>query len=131
MKPLDHSTNPRRRTNADVKIGENLRRIRLARGVTQERLAAALGMTFQNVQKIEKGQVRLALARAVDIADILDITIPDLLTGVEAGSRSDAVVPLAANGWRRSLNDLHAKITNQRQRTALRRLAEAMAETAA
>jgi transcriptional regulator with XRE-family HTH domain len=63
----------------DKKIGENLRKIRKAQGVSQEALAIQLGITFQQVQKYEKGVNRIALSRAVDICEMLKINIKELI----------------------------------------------------
>lgn len=45
---------------------------RTALGVTQERLAQALGVTFQQVQKYEKGANRIGAGRLQEIARVLD-----------------------------------------------------------
>lgn len=46
-------------TDMDVIIGRNLRFLRLVRGITQQDLAAFLNVTFQQIQKYEKGTNRL------------------------------------------------------------------------
>lgn len=43
-------------TGIDKKVGENLFKFRLLRGMTQENLADAVGVTFQQIQKIREGQ---------------------------------------------------------------------------
>lgn len=72
----------------DVKVGENLRRLRLARGMNQEQLAAAVaerGIPFrqQTIVKIEKGQRPLRLREADAITEALEVAI-DALVGEEA-----------------------------------------------
>lgn len=44
-------------------------------GMSQERLAAELGLTFQQVQKYEKGQNRIGAGRLYEIAKALDTSI--------------------------------------------------------
>lgn len=56
----------------DKKIGERVRARRLEIGMSQERLAELLGVTFQQVQKYEKGVNRIAASRLLDLAQALD-----------------------------------------------------------
>lgn len=65
----------REATNLDVQIGARVRACRLEQGVSQERLAEALGVTFQQVQKYEKGVNRIAASRLFDIAKALKLPI--------------------------------------------------------
>jgi transcriptional regulator with XRE-family HTH domain len=48
-------------------------------GLSQEKLAAAFGLTFQQVQKYEKGVNRMASSRLQQAAHILDVSVPMLL----------------------------------------------------
>lgn len=57
----------------DVAIGARMRTRREEIRMTQAQLAAAAGVTFQQVQKYEKGVNRVACARLVDIADALKV----------------------------------------------------------
>ena len=52
----------------DRRLGQRLRARRLEAGLSQERLAELLGLTFQQVQKYEKGVNRIAASRLFDIA---------------------------------------------------------------
>jgi transcriptional regulator with XRE-family HTH domain len=66
--------NDERAANAiDRKIGQRVRTRRLEIGMSQERLAELLGVTFQQVQKYEKGVNRIAASRLYDIAASLDM----------------------------------------------------------
>lgn len=57
----------------DKHLGQRLRTRRLQIGMSQERLAAILGVTFQQVQKYERGVNRIAARRLFDIAEALDM----------------------------------------------------------
>lgn len=57
----------------DVAIGSRIRARREEIRMTQAQLAAAAGVTFQQIQKYEKGVNRVACARLVDIADALKV----------------------------------------------------------
>ncbi|MFD0388668.1 helix-turn-helix domain-containing protein [Tistrella bauzanensis] len=59
-------------------VGQRIRRIRRARGLTQERCAAALGISFQQLQKYEKGRNRIAACTLVRLAEVLEVA-PDAL----------------------------------------------------
>jgi transcriptional regulator with XRE-family HTH domain len=57
----------------DIRIGQNLRLFRIEASLTQTALAHALGLTFQQVQKYEKGSNRIAASRLWDCAQILRV----------------------------------------------------------
>jgi transcriptional regulator with XRE-family HTH domain len=59
----------------DKLVGRNIRVLRLAKGLSQTELADELGVTFQQVQKYEKGTNRVAAGRLKRIAKILDVPI--------------------------------------------------------
>jgi transcriptional regulator with XRE-family HTH domain len=65
----------------DRRIGQNLRTRRLEIGMSQERLAEILGVTFQQVQKYEKGVNRMAGSRLFDAAQALGVRIEELFAG--------------------------------------------------
>lgn len=65
-------TDERTANAIDRKIGQKVRTRRLEIGMSQERLAELLGVTFQQVQKYEKGVNRIAASRLADIAEALD-----------------------------------------------------------
>jgi transcriptional regulator with XRE-family HTH domain len=59
----------------DVHVGARIRLRRTLLGISQERLAEAIGLTFQQVQKYEKGANRVSSSRLVDVANALDVDI--------------------------------------------------------
>lgn len=59
----------------DVHVGKRLRLRRELLGMTQETLSNLLGLTFQQVQKYERGTNRMASSRLWDIAQVLDVGI--------------------------------------------------------
>src|ERR1700761_6736940 len=62
----------------DQKIGATIRVHRLKLGLSQIELGAALGVTFQQVQKYEKGTNSVASTRIGDLCRVLEITPNDL-----------------------------------------------------
>lgn len=65
-------------TEAERTIGARIRIARIAAGLSQEKLGAAIGVTFQQVQKYERGINRVAAGRLADIAAALGTTVPTL-----------------------------------------------------
>jgi transcriptional regulator with XRE-family HTH domain len=62
-----------------ARIGQRVRVARVAAGVSQEALGEVLGITFQQVQKYEKGMNRIATDRIQKIADTVGTTVSVLL----------------------------------------------------
>ena len=77
---------PRSVGEKDLAIGERVRTQRLARKVSQEELASKLGVSFQQIQKYEKGSNRISAVRLAEIATILDINVMALLSGLDSDS---------------------------------------------
>ena len=82
-----HDEDPRAATVVDQRIGALIRQRRLELGVSQTTLADAVGVTFQQVQKYEKGINRVSASTLMEIATALDTRVSALLPLV---SRSEA-----------------------------------------
>jgi len=72
----------------DVHVGKRLRLRRTLLGMSQERLGELLGLTFQQVQKYERGVNRIGSSRLFELGQILDVPIsfffddlPETVTG--------------------------------------------------
>ncbi len=59
----------------DVHVGIRLRQRRTLLGMTQTDLADALGLTFQQVQKYEKGTNRVSASRLFDLSQVFDLPV--------------------------------------------------------
>jgi transcriptional regulator with XRE-family HTH domain len=70
-------TNP-----VDVHVGARVRQARLMRGMSQEKLGDALKLTFQQVQKYEKGTNRIGASRLSEISTILQRPIAWFYEGI-------------------------------------------------
>lgn len=70
---------PRSRTGTpnpvDVHVGSRVRLRRTLLGLSQEKLGDALGLTFQQVQKYERGANRIGASRLFDLSRVLDVPI--------------------------------------------------------
>ena len=83
----------------DVEVGHRIRIERLARGFSQTALANQLGVTFQQVQKYEKGVNRVGAGRLTKIAEVLGVPVGAFFTGKqvldsEERSAGDEASPL-------------------------------------
>jgi transcriptional regulator with XRE-family HTH domain len=96
MKALRSKSQPT--SGADVAIGTRIRTYRRAAKVSQAQLGAALGVTFQQVQKYENGKNRVSAGKLGTIAERLKIT-PDKLLGTFA--RGNGPDPMEAIADRR------------------------------
>lgn len=67
----------------DIEVGAQLRSIRMMRGVSQTELGTTLGLTFQQIQKYEKGINRISVSKLVEMANVLDVSIIDFFNGVK------------------------------------------------
>ena len=69
------TVNPRKSNPIDVHVGGRVRLRRMLLGMSQEKLGESLGLTFQQVQKYEKGSNRIGASRLFDLARILGVNI--------------------------------------------------------
>jgi transcriptional regulator with XRE-family HTH domain len=67
----------------DVEVGHRIRIERLSRGLSQTALANQLGVTFQQVQKYEKGVNRVGAGRLTKIAEVLGVPVSTFFSGQE------------------------------------------------
>lgn len=73
--PYKVGMSPKRPDPIDITVGQRLRQRRLLVGQTQEQLAESIGVTFQMVQKYEKGSCRVGASRLSQIARALNVPV--------------------------------------------------------
>ena len=66
----------------DVFVGQRLRQRRISLGITQEDMANALGLSFQQVQKYEKGMNRMSSSRLWEIGRIVGVEVAYFFEGM-------------------------------------------------
>ncbi len=59
----------------DIHVGSRVRLRRTLLGLSQEKLAAAIGLTFQQVQKYERGANRIGASRLFELSRVLDVPV--------------------------------------------------------
>ena len=72
----------------DVQVGTRVRLRRMLIGMSQEKLGEMLGLTFQQVQKYEKGVNRIGAGRLFQVAHILGVPIDYFYEGVNGASEN-------------------------------------------
>jgi transcriptional regulator with XRE-family HTH domain len=78
---------PKKQANPiDAQVGNRVRIRRMLIGMSQERLGDLLGLTFQQVQKYEKGVNRIGAGRLFEVSRILGVPIDFFYEGVGTGS---------------------------------------------
>ncbi len=90
--PVERADREHRPSPIDVHVGSRVRLRRTLLGMSQEKLGEALGLTFQQVQKYERGVNRIGASRLFDLARVLDVPIgfffddmPDAMGGTTNG----------------------------------------------
>lgn len=66
-----------------VQIGKNLRLLRQRAGLSQQELAAHLGISYQQLQKYETGANRISLDKVLTLRAALDASCEDFLIGID------------------------------------------------
>jgi len=115
----------------DIEVGHRIRARRISLEISQETLATALGLTFQQVQKYEKGTNRVSASRLTHIAKALKIPVSALISpdaeagqvGAEAGSDFEFLAQPGAIRLLRAFSRI--------QNRELKRMVVEMAETIA
>jgi len=80
----------------DTHVGSRVRMRRLILGMSQEKLGDAIGLTFQQVQKYEKGTNRMGSSRLVQIANVLKVPVTFFFEGTPGQSKLDGKAPSPA-----------------------------------
>jgi transcriptional regulator with XRE-family HTH domain len=119
----------------DIHFGEKLRarRMMMAPKVSQSELANALGVTFQQIQKYEKGVNRLSAAMMVRIAEVLKVDVQYFFDEIPTGAKNYREIKtpvlvdmsIAAHGPR--LMTAFLKLKNDELRGAVADLAQVLA----
>jgi transcriptional regulator with XRE-family HTH domain len=129
---------PKERTHPiDKYVGNRVRMRRIALGLSQTQLGKALGLTFQQVQKYEKGTNRISASRLHRTAEILQVPIEFFFEGAphvrgEHPTQTVAASPQFVSDYLASSDGLHLtkafmQISKARLRRSIVNLVEAIA----
>jgi transcriptional regulator with XRE-family HTH domain len=112
----------------DVEVGIRIRTRRKLLGISQTQLAQSLGLTFQQVQKYERGANRVSASTLVRIARTLETTVASLVGEHEDGSRDVDMFQHLTIPGSFELLQAFARMPDGDVRRALVHLAKAMAD---
>jgi transcriptional regulator with XRE-family HTH domain len=116
---------PKKQANPiDIQVGNRVRIRRMLIGMSQERLGDLLGLTFQQVQKYEKGVNRIGAGRLFEVSRILNVPVDFFYEGVAAqlaGNEQESAPPVmefvsSGEGLQLSLAFMKIKDTKVRKR---------------
>ncbi len=130
----------RRPNPLDVHVGSRVRLRRMILGMSQEKLGEHLGLTFQQVQKYEKGVNRIGASRLFDLSQVLGVPVQffydDAPVAAPAGTTSPGfaekpnetyVVDFLSSRDGLELNKAFMRITDPRVRRSLVELVRSLA----
>lgn len=105
----------------DVQVGQRICLVREQAGLTQADLGNAIGVTFQQVQKYEKGTNRVSASRLAKIADYLDCSIASLfpLRDREAFDEEGALDQMGSTSWGRQMASLFVALPREHRKTLI------------
>jgi transcriptional regulator with XRE-family HTH domain len=89
----DERGNSRRANPIDKHVGDRVKMRRMLLGMSQERLGEQLGLTFQQVQKYEKGVNRIGASRLFDLAQVLGVPIQFFYENIPTAVSGQPKVP--------------------------------------
>jgi transcriptional regulator with XRE-family HTH domain len=123
----------------DVHVGSRVRLRRNMMGLSQEKLGEAIGLTFQQVQKYERGANRIGASRLHELSQVLDVPVdffyderdpvraPAIPTGFEEPAQEGFETDLLRRRETRELVGAYYQIDDQAVRRRLFDLAKALA----
>ncbi|OLP59251.1 transcriptional regulator [Xaviernesmea oryzae] len=123
----------------DIHVGSRIRLRRTMLGMSQEKLGESLGITFQQIQKYEKGTNRVGASRLQNISAILNVPVAFFFedapgesgvaaaTGMAEASSSNYVVDFLSSSEGLQLNRAFVKIADPKVRRKLVDLVKALA----
>src|SRR5579862_5575580 len=89
VRPMAESPDANAPNPVDLHVGARIRMRRRLQGVSQEKLADALGLTFQQVQKYERGANRVSASKLYEIASALKSPVAYFFDGLADPSGSE------------------------------------------
>lgn len=137
------SSEPRKKgpNPVDVHVGSRVRLRRMLVGMSQEKLGESMGLTFQQIQKYEKGANRIGASRLFRLSQVLDVPVQFFFEGMppsEAGTASGMAEPDSESFLYEflntrdglELNRAFMKIKDSEQRRSIVELVRSMARGA-
>jgi transcriptional regulator with XRE-family HTH domain len=102
------------------RVGRTIRRLRLARDLSQERLAERAGNSWKHVGQIERGEVNVGLDVLAGIAGALSVDIADLFVEPRGGRPASAAAYVITGDELRQIEHVLRRIRSLRVRRSTR-----------
>ena len=111
----------------DVQVGRQVRLYRTVAGLSQTQLADAIGLTFQQVQKYERGSNRISASKLMRVAEVLGVSVSAFFEGIDDG-RPPADEPIMLRREAIELSRAYERIASPDLRSGLMELFENLGE---
>jgi len=112
----------------DVLVGRRVRERRTLEGMSQTAVADKLGLTFQQLQKYERGHNRISASRLYELAQLLGVPVSYFYEGMEEGKSAPSHDDMLTKRETLELVRAYYKITDPAVRDSIRRLTQAAAK---
>ncbi len=119
----DHGPHP-----IDVLVGRRARERRTLEGMSQTAVADKLGLTFQQLQKYERGHNRISASRLYELAQLFDVPVAYFYEGIEAGKGAPSRNESLTKRETLELVRAYYAISDPAVRDSIRRLTQAAAK---
>ena len=113
----------------DAMVGARIRMLRVNRAISETILAERIGVTFQQMQKYERGANRVGARRLAQIASVLDVSVGEFFETSRAGPpslNSPVHLPAEPGAWR--VLKAYARAPTPRVRYCIAKLVEIIAD---
>ncbi len=114
----------------DVHVGSRVRLRRILLGKNQTQLGAALGVTFQQLQKNERGMNRIGASRLWQLSQVLDVPVSYFFEGLDEGTEAWSSDDMLVKRETLELVRAYYRITDPEIRKRLRVLVDVIANPA-
>jgi transcriptional regulator with XRE-family HTH domain len=119
------ATGTQRAKAADLHVGARIRERRVTLGLSQQQLAAMIGVTYQQAHKYERGLNRISAGRLFQIAQVLGVPVAWFFDGLADSDAAQPVSPRQRMSLELARN--FALIDNEKHQEALSQMARALA----
>jgi transcriptional regulator with XRE-family HTH domain len=114
----------------DALVGQRLKTLRKSKGLSQSKLGDAIGVTFQQIQKCERGANRIGASRLFQFSEILDAPISYFFETVPGASEESDGLDIFDTDDAKNIAKAFFKITDPATRKAFTELVKSLSNGA-
>ncbi len=112
----------------DIQVGRRARECRTLEGMSQTAVAEKLGLTFQQLQKYERGHNRISASRLYELAQLFDVPVSYFFEGMEGGKNAPSRDEMVTKRETLELVRAYYAISDPDVREKIRKLTQATAK---